>query len=70
MDNQKTFYEPYDPNLPIESLWSKISELVAYAKAGNSPFSATQIFVAAVASIEASGIFLEDLKNGGNARRR
>ena len=22
MDNQKNFYEAYDPNLPIESLWS------------------------------------------------
>ena len=30
---------PYDPNTPIETLWTQISDAVAFAEAGNSKFS-------------------------------
>ena len=57
-NNQKKLYEPYHPNLPIESLQFQSLESVAFAEAGNSPISDTKILVAAVASVTAYGIFL------------
>ena len=57
MTNQERLSAAYDANLPIETLWNQISETVAYAEAGNSPFSDRQVLVAAVASIAAWEFF-------------
>ena len=61
-ENQKKLGAPYDANLPIETLWSNITECVAYAVAGSSPFSEKQVISAAITALSASGVFLEDIK--------
>ena len=61
-ENQKKLGAPYDANLPIETLWSNITECVAYAVAGSSPFTGKQITSAAITALSASGVFLDDIK--------
>ena len=61
-ENQKKLGAPYDANLPIETLWNTITECVAYAIAGNSPFTGKQIITAAITALSASGVFLDDIK--------
>ena len=61
-DNQNKLGAPYDANQPIETLWNNITECVAYAVAGNSPFSTRQIISAAITALSASGVFHEDIK--------
>ena len=61
-ENQKKLGAPYDANLPIETLWSVITECVAYAVAGSSPFTDKQIITAAITALSASGVFLDDIK--------
>ena len=60
--NQARISAAYDPNLPIETLWTQISEAVAYAEAGKSKFTKEQILNAAVAAVTASGVFQDDIK--------
>ena len=62
IENQARISAAYDPNLPIETLWTQISEAVAYAEAGKSKFTKEQILNAAVAAVTVSGVFQEDLK--------
>ena len=54
---------PYDPNTPIETLWTTISDAVAFAKAGKSKFPPKQILTAAVTAVSASGVFIDDIKD-------
>ena len=61
-ENQTKLGAPYDANLPIETLWTTITECVAYAVAGNSPFTVKQIITAAITALSASGVFLDDIK--------
>ena len=46
-DNDVRMKTPYDITTPIENLFKQIDEAVAYADAGNSAFTVTQIVTAA-----------------------
>ena len=61
--NLVTIGAPYDPNTPIETLWTQISDAVAFAEAGSSKFSPEQILNAAVTAVSASGVFIDDVKD-------
>ncbi len=60
--NDMQFKTPYDPNLPIESLFQQIEDAVNYAAAGNTPYTAPQVLACAFQLVFATGMFLEDCK--------
>jgi hypothetical protein len=60
--NDVKFKTPYDPNLPIESLFEQIEDAVDYAAAGNTPYTAPQVLACAFQLVFATGMFLEDCK--------
>jgi hypothetical protein len=59
-DNDVTFKAPYDPNLPIEMLYTQIENGMDYAAAGLSPYSTEQVINNAFQLIYATGMFVED----------
>jgi hypothetical protein len=61
-DNDVTFKSPYDPNLPIETLFDQIEHGIDYAAAGLSPYSPEQVINNAFQLIYATGMFLDDCK--------
>jgi hypothetical protein len=61
-DNDVTFKTPYDPNLPIETLFDQIENGIDYAAAGLSPYSPEQVINNAFQLIYATGMFLDDCK--------
>jgi hypothetical protein len=61
-DNDVAFKKPYDPNLPIESLFDQIEDGIDYAAAGLSPYTPAQVTNTAFQLIHATGMFVEDCK--------
>jgi hypothetical protein len=61
-DNDVTFKKPYDPNLPIETLFDQIENCIDYAAAGLSPYSTEQVTNNAYQLIFATGMFIDDCK--------
>ena len=61
-DNDITFKSPYDPNMPIETLFDQIKNGIDYAAAGLSPCSPEQVINNAFQLIYATGMFLDDCK--------
>jgi hypothetical protein len=61
-DNDVKFKTPYDPNLPIESLFDQIENGIDYAAAGLSPYSTEQVTNNAYQLIYATGMFVDDCK--------
>jgi hypothetical protein len=62
-DNDVTFKTPYDPNLPIETLFDQIENCVDYAAAGLSPYSTEQVTNNAYQLVYATGMFIDDCKS-------
>ena len=52
--------EPLDVNLPIETFFRRIEELVGFAAHGRTPFSPEQVVSSAFYTLKKSGIFNED----------
>jgi hypothetical protein len=61
-DNDVTFKKPYDPNLPIETLFDQIENCIDFAAAGLSPYSTEQVTNNAYQLIFATGMFIDDCK--------
>ena len=61
-DNDVTLKAPYDPNLPIETLFDQIENGIDYAAAGLSPYSPEQVINTAFQLVYATGMFLDDCK--------
>ena len=59
-DNDVTFKKPYDPNLPIETLFDQIENCIDFAAAGLSPYSTEQVTNNAYQLIFATGMFIDD----------
>lgn len=60
--NDITFKKPYDPNMPIETLFDQIDNGIDYAAAGLSPYTAEQVINNGFQLLYATGMFLEDCK--------
>ena len=52
----------YDPNSPIEKLFEKIADGVAYAELGDAPFTSKQIVEISLLCLAKTGVFNDDLK--------
>ena len=52
----------YDPNAPIETLFAKITDGVAYAELGDAPFTSKQVVDIALLCLEKTGVFNDDIK--------
>jgi len=61
-DNAETLMTAYDPSLPITTLFKQIEDCVAYAEAGNAPFTAAQIIRKAYLLILKTGSYPEDCR--------
>ena len=61
-DNDVAFKKPYDPNMPIETLFDQIENGIDYAAAGLSPYSREQVTNNAFQLMHATGMFIEDCK--------
>ena len=61
-DNDVTFKQAYDPNLPIETLFDQIENGIDFAAAGLSPYTPEQITNNAFQLMHATGMFVEDCK--------
>ncbi len=61
-DNDVTFKKPYEPNLPIETLFDQIENCIDFAAAGLSPYSTEQVTNNAYQLIFATGMFFDDCK--------
>ncbi len=61
-DNDVTFKKPYDPNLPIETLFDQIENCIDFAAARLSPYSTEQVTNNAYQLIFATGMFIDDCK--------
>jgi hypothetical protein len=61
-DNDVTFKAPYDPNMPIETLFDQIENGMDYAAAGLSPYSTEQVINNAFQLLYATGMFIDDCK--------
>ena len=60
--NQETMVENLDTNLPIETFYHRIEDCVAFAAAGNTPFTPQQVVSTAFHTIQQSGIMVEDVR--------
>ena len=60
--NQGKMTALYDPNAPIETLFAKIADGVAYAELGDTPFTSKQIVDIALLCLAKTGVFTDDLK--------
>jgi hypothetical protein len=61
-DNNVNFKTPYDPNMPIETLFDQIENGIDYAAAGLTPYSTEQIVTNAFQLIHSTGMFIQDCK--------
>jgi hypothetical protein len=61
-DNDRKFKEPYDANLPLETLFHRIEHAIDYAAAASTPYSAEQVVATAYQLLFATGLFQEDCK--------
>ena len=52
----------YDPNAPIQTLFSQIADGVAYAELGESPFTSKQVVDIALLCLAKKGVFNDNLK--------
>ena len=52
----------YDPNAPIETLFAKIADGVAYAELGDAPFTSKQVVDIDLLCLAKTGVFNDDLK--------
>ena len=52
----------YDPNAPIETLFEKITDGVAYAELGEAPFTSKQIMDISPLYLEKTEVFNNNLK--------
>ena len=52
----------YDPNAPIETLFEKITDSVAYTGLWEAPFTSKQIVDIALLCLAKTGVFNNDLK--------
>jgi hypothetical protein len=69
--NDGTFKQPYDPNLPIETIFDQIEHGIDYVAAGLLPYTPKQVTNNAFQLMRATGMFVEDCKlwksrNGAN----
>ena len=60
--NDVCFKATYDPEQPIETLFQQIDDAVAYADAGNAPYTKAQILAVAYSTVFATGTFQDDCK--------
>ena len=60
--NQGKMTARYDPIAPIETLFEQITNGIAYAKLGDTPFTSKQIVDTALLSLAKTGVFHDDLK--------
>ena len=60
--NQEKMTARYDPNAPIETLFDKIADGVAYAELGEAPFTSKQIVDISLLCLVKTGVFNNDLK--------
>ena len=60
--NQEKMTARYDPNTPIEKLFEKITDGVAYAELGDAPFTSKQILDIALFCLAKKGVFNDNLK--------
>ena len=60
--NQEIMSEDLDVNLPIESFFKRVEECVAFAAAGETPFTAAQVVSSAFHTIQRSGMFTDDVR--------
>jgi hypothetical protein len=58
--NAKHLDEDWDPNQPIQTLYSRIKEIQTYAQAGNRTFTDHQIVDAAYTIIYKTGVYYDD----------
>jgi hypothetical protein len=58
--NAKRLDEDWDPNQPIQTLYSRIKEIQTYAQAGNRTFTDHQIVDAAFTIIYNTGVYYDD----------
>ena len=61
--NQEKITARYDPNAPIETLFEKIVDGVAYAELGDAPFTSKQIVDIALLCLAKTGVFNDNLKD-------
>ena len=60
--NQENMTARYDPNAPIETLFEKITDGVAYAELGDASFTSKQIVDITLLCLEKTGVFNDDPK--------
>ena len=60
--NDVTFKTPYDPNMPIETLFDQIENSIDYAAAGLTPYTPEQVVTNAYQLIFDTGMFHDDCK--------
>ena len=60
--NQENMTAHYNPNAPIETLFSQIADGVAYAKLGEAPFTSKQVVDIALLCLEKTGVFNDYFK--------
>ena len=61
--NDENMVTPYDSSTPITKLFSQIEEAVAYAEAGQTPFTQQQILQKAYLLILKTGIYSDDCRS-------
>jgi hypothetical protein len=61
-DNDVTFKAPYDPNMPIETLFDQIESGMDYAAAGLSSYRTEQVINNAFQLLYATGMCIDDCK--------
>uniref|UniRef100_A0A6U3E495 Uncharacterized protein n=1 Tax=Entomoneis paludosa TaxID=265537 RepID=A0A6U3E495_9STRA len=54
--------QPWDPNLPFESVIDQLEEAQDYAEAGNQPFTDVQILNTAYTLVYKTSLFFDDIK--------
>ena len=60
--NQEKMTARYNPNAPIETLFEKITDGVAYAELGEAPFASKHIVDIALICLAKTGVFNDELK--------
>ena len=60
--NHEKMTARYDPNAPIETLFEKITDGVAYTELGDAPFTSKQIVNISLLFLAKTGVFHDDLK--------
>lgn len=60
--NQQKINEPWDPNMPFETMIDQIEECMEFAESGNQPFTSQQILNTAYTLVYNTGLFFDDCK--------